>query len=419
MHNVWIIIRREYFERVRTKAFWITTFLVPALMAAITILPAKLIMSQRGGEKHIAVVASDEAFGHTLERSLQRTATDSNGAKYTVDVVTPGTPQQQSDLKGRVERGELDGFLWAPDDALAAQKISYSARTTSDLLEAGTLRAAAKMAQLERDLGKFGVSGDKVQDLLKQNLDVEMVKVSAGHAAKAAGKGAFFGVMALVLTLYMAIIFHGVAVMRSVLEEKTSRIVEVLLASVTAKELMAGKILGVGAVGLTQLALWYAAGAAVVGPSMLMARGFTGPIEISGAAMAFFPVFFVLGYFLYSALWAMLGAMSNSEQEAQQMQFFVMMPLIMASMLLGPAILNPGSTLVVVASLFPFCAPLIMYVRIAASEVPAWQIGLSIALMIATVYLVLVVASRIYRVGILMYGKRPTLPELIKWFKYA
>jgi ABC-2 type transport system permease protein len=193
----------------------------------------------------------------------------------------------------------------------------------------------------------------------------------------------------------------------------------VLLASVTPKELMAGKIIGVGAVGLTQLALWYAAGFAFLGPGLLAARGVMGPIEITPMALTMFPVFFVLGYFLYATLWAMLGAMSNSEQDAQQMQFFVMMPLILSTVMMGPAITSPNSPMVVAFSLFPFCTPLLMYVRIAAGEVPMWQLGLSIVLMLAAVYVVLVVASRIYRVGILMYGKRPTLPELIKWFRYA
>jgi ABC-2 type transport system permease protein len=212
---------------------------------------------------------------------------------------------------------------------------------------------------------------------------------------------------------------HGIAVMRSVLEEKTTRIVEVLLASVTPKELLAGKILGVGAVGLTQLAIWYAAGFFFAGAGLLAARSMMGPLQLPIMAIVMFPVFYVLAFFLYATLWAMLGAMSNSEQEAQQMQFFVMMPLIFSTIIMIPALTNPSSPLAVGFSLFPFSTPLVMYARIAAQGAPLWQIALSVALMIGAIYVVLVVASRIYRVGILMYGKRPTLPELIKWFKYA
>ncbi|MBI2678239.1 MAG: ABC transporter permease [Candidatus Koribacter versatilis] len=419
MHNVFIIIRREYIERVRTKAFWIMTMLVPALMAGITILPAKLMMTQAGEKKKLAVVSSDRGYGETLEKSLADLSKDVGRNQYTVEIVTPGTPEQEKQLYDRVARGELDGYLWATDDALASKKLVYKARTTTDMLEGGPLMRAAQAARLEQQLAAAGMNAEKVHELLNEKLEVETERVAAGKSTKASGRAAFFATFALVMTLYMSIILHGVAVMRSVLEEKTSRIVEVLLASVTPKELMAGKIIGVGAVGLTQLALWYAAGFVFVGPGLLAARGVMGPIEIPPVALAMFPVFFLLGYFLYASLWAMLGAMSNSEQEAQQMQFFVMLPLILSTVLMGPAITSPNSTMVAAFSLFPFCTPLLMYVRIAAGEVPVWQLALSIVLMVAAVYVVLVVASRIYRVGILMYGKRPTLPELIKWFKYA
>jgi ABC-2 type transport system permease protein len=188
---------------------------------------------------------------------------------------------------------------------------------------------------------------------------------------------------------------------------------------VTPKELMAGKIVGVGAVGLTQLAVWYGAGFLLAAPGLMAASSGLGSLNLAPLALALFPVYFLLGYFLYAALWAMLGAMSNSEQEAQQMQFFVMLPLILSSLIMIPALTNPNAPVAVAFSLFPFCTPLVMYARITAQGAPVWQIVLSIVLMIAAVYATLVVASRIYRVGILMYGKRPTLPELWKWFKYA
>ena len=418
MHNVWVIIRREYLERVRTKAFWITTILVPALMGAFTILPAKLMMSQRGSDQHIAIVTSDAAFADVLEGSLARSA-EQLGRKYKLERVVGGTSQQLEDLKTQVKKGELDGVLVATDELLDQHKVVFSARTTTGMIESGVLRGAARIAYLQRQLAAQGVSPQKVEELLRQDFELDTRLVTAGKESKASGRAAFFLTMALVMVLYMSILLHGIAVMRSVLEEKSSRIVEVLLASVTAKELMAGKILGVGAVGLTQLAVWYGVGALLGVGAAAQIAAVSGPINIPVLALALFPVFFVLGYFLYASLWAMLGAMSNSEQEAQQMQFFVMLPLILSTVLMGPAIINPSSPMIVVASLFPFCTPLVMYMRIAASEVPAWQIVLSIVLMLAAVYVVLVVASRIYRVGILMYGKRPTLPELIKWFKYA
>src|SRR3954464_14371501 len=302
MRNVLTIIRREYIERVRTKAFWITTILVPALMSAITILPAKLMMSQRGDKKQIAVVGSDRAYAEALQRSLADLNKDVGRNEYTIEIVTPGTPEQEKQLYDRVARAELDGYLWATNDALASKKLIYKARTTTDLLEGGLLTRAAQVARMEQQLAAAGIDANRVRELMNEKLDVETQRVSAGKSTKASGRAAFFATFALVMTLYMSIILHGVAVMRSVLEEKTSRIVEVLLASVTPKQLMAGKILGVGAVGLTQLALWYGAGFAILGPALVAARSAMGPIEIPAMALIMFPVFFILGYFLYASL---------------------------------------------------------------------------------------------------------------------
>jgi ABC-2 type transport system permease protein len=420
MHNVWIIIRREYLERVRTKSFWVMTFLVPALMGAAIILPSKLMMSQKGEAKHIAVIASTTEIVTAVDQALARTAQDGPGDKYTVDAVTPGTSEQLDQQLTRVENGQLDGVLVATDDALNSKELKYSSRNNAGVVETGVLTNAGRMAYMERELKKFGVPRETIDTLQREKFDLKTERVSLGKkATQTSSRSEFFATLTLVMILYMSIIMHGIAVMRSVLEEKTSRIVEVLLASVTAKELMAGKIIGVGAVGFTQLALWYAAGMIFAGPALIAARNVMGPMQIPVLALAMYPVFFTLGYFLYATLWAMLGAMSNSDQEAQQMQFFVMMPLIFSTIVMVPALTNPNSPMAVGFSLFPFSTPLVMYARVAVQGAPVWQIALSIALMLGAVYVVLVVASRIYRVGILMYGKRPTLPELVKWFRYA
>jgi ABC-2 type transport system permease protein len=388
-------------------------------MFGATVLPAKLMMSQRGNNKKIALVTTAPAYAGAFQRALADMTRDLHRAEYAVETVTPGTPEQEKDLRARVEKGGLDGFLVATDAALATRRLTYYARATTDLMEGGLLARAAQQADMEQQLGAAGVSREKIAALLSEKIDVETQRLSAGKSVASSGRTAFFLTFGLVMTLYMSIILHGVAVMRSVLEEKTSRIVEVLLAAVTPKELMAGKILGVGAVGLTQLAFWYGSGA-VLGIGMAaQIRMLTGSLDLPVLPLALFPLFFLLGYFLYAALWAMLGAMVNSEQEAQQMQFFVVFPLFVSLILMGPTITNPNSALAVSVSLIPFCTPLLLYVRIAAGDVPAWQIGLGVALMLLTIWLTLVVASRIYRVGILMYGKRPTLPELIKWFRYA
>ncbi len=182
---------------------------------------------------------------------------------------------------------------------------------------------------------------------------------------------------------------------------------------------MAGKLAGVGAVGLTQIFIWVALGALFAAPSLAAARSTFGEVRLPLVIVPAFALFFVLGYLLYSALFAALGAMVNSEQEAQQFQFLITLPIIVPLVLMNLVMRQPNSPAAFWLSLVPFFAPILMYLRIIVSTPPGWQVALSIGLLLGTTYGVLALCSRIYRVGILMYGKKPTLPEILKWNRYA
>ncbi len=223
----------------------------------------------------------------------------------------------------------------------------------------------------------------------------------------------------MVMLLYTVVLIYGLAVMRSVIEEKSTRILEVLLSTVTSKELLAAKIIGVGAVGLTQILVWVTFALVFSVPGLVAAKSFLGEVHIPLVAIVAFAVFFLLGYLLYSAMYAAIGSMVNTDQEAQQMQFPALIPLVLGVVLMNPVIQHPNSALAFWLSLVPFFAPILMLLRIVIEQPPMWQIGLCIAIILATIYGLLVLASRIYRVGILMYGKRPTLPELRRWLRYA
>ena len=218
--------------------------------------------------------------------------------------------------------------------------------------------------------------------------------------------------------MYMVIMLYGMNTARSIIEEKTSRVFEVLLATIKPEELLAGKILGVGAVGLTQVGIWMTA-ALVLSGSGLAAGLSTGHHLISASQIAFFIIYFLFGFLLYSSIAAALGAMTNSEQELQQLNMFLVIPLAFCMVMIFSIIKAPNSTMARVVSLIPFCSPLLMNFRISLTQVPAWEIGLSFVLMTATILAILWVSSRIYRVGILMYGKKPNLPEIMRWLKYS
>jgi ABC-2 type transport system permease protein len=285
-------------------------------------------------------------------------------------------------------------------------------------MDVGIFRRAITGAAIRQGLREHGIPSAEAEALLKP-IEVDAVQVAGGKETHMDGPAVFLMAVVQVVLLYTTLLMYGVSVMRSVIEEKSSRIVEVLLASATPQQLMIGKILGVGAAGLTQAAIWATAGAIVSAPTMFAMKSIAPSVRIPLPALIAFPVFFLLGYLLFSCTFAALGAAVNSEQEAQQFQTIVILPIILPMILMTFVIREPNAPLSVALSLFPLTAPILMYLRILVRQPPAWQIATSIGLLLLAIWGLVSLAARIYRVGILMYGKRPTLPEIIKWVKFA
>jgi ABC-2 type transport system permease protein len=338
-------------------------------------------------------------------------------ARFTVEVSTNTSETERAALTQKVNNKELDGFLWATPDAIQARKIDFVTPEVASFIDNSILAQSVADALRRNALKSKGLKEDEIEGVLKP-IDVEPQSPMGKDAPNP--QVMFFATFGLVMVLYMTVLLYGINVMRSILEEKTSRIMEVMLSTASSKELMSGKILGVGAVGLTQVGIW-AITAGVLSAGALVSAGDLLKNVLSVKLLLAFAAFFLLGYVLYSTLCAAVGAMVNSEQEAQQLQFVVMMPMILAIFVIVNIFQHPSSGLAFWGSMFPFTAPLVMFTRIAMQQPSpaAWEIALSIGLMVATIYGMILLCGRIYRVGILMYGKKPTLPEIVKWIKYA
>lgn len=430
MRNTFLIAKREYLERVRSRSFVIMTLFIPALMFGVTVVPTMLANRGTNETKRMVVVAADRDTAEMIRSRIEQNQDQASPEKkdinlgqkrslppahFTVEVSTDTTDAQRASLTEKVKDKTLDGFLWATPDAIKARKLDFVTRDVSSFIENGVLGQTVSDALRRSALKSKGLKEDEIDNAL-QSVDVEPQSPLGKDAPDP--RVMFFATLGMVMVLYVTVLLYGVNVMRSILEEKTSRIMEVMLSTASAKELMAGKILGVGAVGLTQVAIW--AGTALVfsaGPLAAGAALLKGVLSIK--LLIFFALYFLLGYVLYSTLCAAVGSMVNSEQEAQQLQFLIMMPMILSVIMIMQIFQHPNSPLAFWGSLFPFTAPLVMFTRIAMQEPPMWQIGLSIVLMVATIYGMIWLCGRIYRVGILMYGKKPTLPEIVKWIKYA
>lgn len=411
MHNVWLIARREYLERVRTKAFLVMTLLIPALMVG-AIVGSALIGKRTKSNSHIAVVSTDLQVATDLQRELQ----SGKQSEMRVDVISPPDTATRQVLDAELENKQLDGYLWITPGATENVRPTFAwvPKSQADIITKTAISRALRTVLTREGLRHQGMVASDV-DALMQPIDLD-----SSQASKNDADNAFYSAYVFFLLMYMVIMLYGMNVARSIIEEKTSRVFEVLLATIRPEEMMAGKVMGVGAVGLTQVGIWLSA--AVLLTSTALVAKLTGSdvhVPLTAMQVVFFIVYFLLGYVLYSSIAAALGAMTNSEQELQQLNMFLVMPLAACMFSLTFVVPNPDGTWATAISFIPFCTPLIMYLRISMGHPAAWQIALSIALMLVTIYAVLWVASRIYRVGILMYGKRPNLPEIVRWLKYS
>jgi len=412
MHNIWLVAKREYLERVRAKSFLLMTILIPILMGGL-VYGAALANGRSGSNLHIAVVTQDPKFGADLKSELESTTHVDSDRDNTrqgitkVDVISPPAPDTRATLDNRLRDRKLDGYIWVtpPTTPHTRPTFEWVSKSKADILTPSLLGQGIRTALTREGLGNLGMPASDVDSLLKP---VDLVSDDKDAA--------FASVYALFFLMYFVILFYGMNVARSIIEEKTSRVFEVLLATIRPEEMMAGKVLGVGAVGLTQIGIWIIAGLLVAKLGLLSAGV---SFSITPVQVAFFILFFLLGYILYSSVAAALGAMTSSEQELQQMNMFLMLPLIASSLVILRVVRDSDGAVAQAFSFFPFCTPLIMYVRIAVHQPPAWQIALSILGLILTILAVLWFASRIYRVGILMYGKKPNLPEILRWLKYS
>ncbi len=412
MHNVWLIAKREYFERIRTKSFLLMTIAIPLLMGG-GILGGAMVGHKTQSNSHIAVVSTDLQMATDLQNELEH----GKHTKMVVDIISPPGADTRKVLDGELADKQLDGYLWITpaSNSHVRPRFLWTPKSRADIVTRGAISEALRTVMTTETLTHQGMDKSDVQLLMKP---VELDSSQAGKNDDS--ESAFFSAYVLFFLMYFVIMLYGMNVARSIIEEKTSRIFEVLLATIRPEEMMAGKVIGVGSVGLTQVGIWLLTAILLTSTSLVaQATGSNFHVPLTAMQIVFFVVFFLLGYLLYSSIAAALGAMTNSEQELQQLNMFLVMPLALCMFSLSFVIPNPDGAAATAISFIPFCTPLIMYMRISMGH-PSWlQIGASILLMIATIYAVLWLASRIYRVGILMYGKKPNLPEILRWLKYS
>jgi ABC-2 type transport system permease protein len=432
MNRMWIVAKNEFVKRVKTRVFILTTLLGPiAFVAFIAVIGFISIQSMTSGdERTIAVV---DQTGVLFEPLAADISDQYRFVRSTAPVDT---------VRARVLDDTYDGYLVIPEDALSgSSEVMY--HTTEGGIGSvfqRTLERSVESVVEDVRLEAANITPE-VQGILSDRTRVRTIVLTpegetAGNAGAYAAVGFLMGFL-----IYISMLVYGSVVMRGVIAEKTSRVVEILVSSVRPYELLLGKVLGIGAMGVVQMVIWatlimagtvgsgfiialFADPASLNLPDtasqqeLLAAIDFQPP-QLGADVFIWFVLFFLVGYLLYASIFAAIGSAVEQEADAQGFMLPVMIPIILSMVFMQPIIEEPNSTLAVVLSMLPLFSPVPMVVRVAVTDVPFWQVGGSFLLSLLAFFGAIWVSARIYRVGILMYGKKPSLKDLIKWARYA
>lgn len=414
MRNMLLVAKREYLEQIRGRAFRLSTIGLPALFALIVGI-AYVASLGLGSNKHLVIAADDPMLADAVRTEL---VSDKDGA-VNVDVV-PSDAGSRADLMQKVRQTQIDGVLSIESAPGEVPTATYTSKSSGDFMTNSRLKKALNDGLEEERLKSTGMKTTEADAVVK-GISIETFQVRKdGSVVKTSAEASFWKGYVMALLLSMTTMIYGLNVARSIIQEKTSRIFEVMLATVKPSDLLAGKLIGVGAVGLTQILIWVVAGTAIV-LTPFAAAMLTGEfaVHFTWVEAILFPVYFLLGYLLYSSLFAGLAATCETEQELQMYMPLAAAPTWLSFAMIVVIINDSNSVWSIAASLFPPTAPIVMFLRMASEMPPPWQFAVSIALMVVSIWATLWFSSRLYRIGILMYGKKASLPELLRWLRYS
>jgi ABC-2 type transport system permease protein len=448
MGKLLVVFRREYLERVRSRWFIIGTLLGPAFLLLIVGAP-RLMGDRSEGSRDVARIDVIDGTGTGLGNRVAdalRAKYPLSRAPYVRTVDASKVPLEEDRSVLRVQRDEVLGVLVLDSTTVAGDSVHYAGRNAGSHMDVDAIRNVVRNVVLADQMASAGIDAKQVEAFSQIRLDMHTQKIGDKGVEKGNSIAVILLGYGVALLLYMMIVVYGQAIMRSVLEEKSTRVAEVVVSSVDTDTLLAGKILGVGLVAITQVVSWIVLGAAALiyfpqimgsgpmdgsGPASGAVAGAAGgasaaaalvktglPTVPLGATIALF-LCFVLGFIFYASLFAAVGAMVNSQEDVQQAATPVMLLLVSSAIFMGPIMANPTSNLAKTMSILPTSAPIIMPLRMTLVPVPWIEIVGALAGVSAACAAAIWLSGRIYRVGLLMYGKKPTIRELAKWVKEA
>jgi ABC-2 type transport system permease protein len=430
MDKLFAIIKREYLERVRSKWYLLSTALGPIFFGIIVIVPMVISSRTRPSPdlSHVVILdATGTQLGVRVAGELAGGITSSTASRAVVRAVTSKElADAESTATREVMRKQdpLMGYLVLDSATLEGRSERYAGRNASALVDVKEIEGAVQRSLLEQRLEHEGLQATRIKSLTNVNLDMKSERLTErGREAGGLASALFSYVLAFVL--YMMLVIYGQQILRGVMEEKTSRVAEVVISSVSTDALLAGKVIGVGAASLTQMVIWALSSALVYKAKGAILAGFGVanvqiPLPHIGIGIALLLlIFFVLGFIFYAALFAGMGSTVSNDQDVQQASMPVMLLLIASIVFVQPILLDPTSSFSKVMSWLPFSAPILMPLRMTLIQVSGLEIAGTLAGLLVGCALATWFAARIYRVGMLMYGKRPSFREMGRWVRRA
>jgi len=415
------VIRREYLAHVRKRSFVVATIIVPLFMVSFLAVPMFLTLFEPDEQYDVVVVDQSGDIAREFARALDDTL-GSGARRYSVrgvKAVGDAYAVERARWVAAIETGEVDILIAVPYTVLAGGAVEYITHDVRSIQIMERFDDVLDEIVLRRRLEREGLEYDRVRSLT-QGVAMRMRQLTAsGEIQERDFLSDWALVFVFVMLLYVLLLTWGITISRSILEEKNSRVVEVLLSSLQPVDLLLGKVVGIGLAGLTQLSIWGSVGILITLYGPTVAGPVLANLEVSPAVFLWMGVYFLLGFLLYASIFTVIGSVCSTEQDAQQLQGLVTMPLVVPILVLMLIIQSPNGTASVVLSLIPLFTPMIMLARIILLEPPLWQVGLSLALMLLSIYMAVSFSARVFRVGILMYGKRPSLREIIRWYRLA
>ncbi len=412
MKKILIVARWEFLEKVKTKAFLISIIVTPLILITFSLAPTLLSNEQAEHTKALGIIDTSTIYIDKMIYEMSKYQIENHQPNYILINLTDKQLSLDSLKKiadRSVFRGKIDGYILILNSGTDSVKIEYRSQSAGNFRDEDRIESAFNKIRIRIKLLNEKVSQDLINVVTKKiNLDAIKIEEN-GKEGKNDFLVIFFSSFIFILLLMMMTIYSGQMLVRSLIEEKSNRLIEILISSCSAEELLTGKILGLSLLGFFQIFIWSVIGLSLAGSSLIPYSAFDHLFILL--------LYFVMGFIFYSAIFVGVGSIVSTEQEAQQITSYLNLFIILPVVLAVPAIQNPNSILVKILSYIPFTLPSIMLLRINTIPIPLWEILFTVTIMLGSIYFIILASAKVFKIGILSYGKRPSFKEIVEWIK--